>query len=168
MKITIKRKNQKEPKEYEVKYVLIDIAIELGKDAPDDFPLVFKRRGNACLDKWVVCVEIETGMIEGWKQGYAGNLYAKMVELGNYYLMDADKNIVDVINGYEYVPNKLIPPANGSGYHIELEIDENGKISNWYENPSLKDFEEDDEDEDDEDDDYEDDDYEDDDEDVEY
>jgi hypothetical protein len=143
MKIIIKGKTQEEPKEYEVKYVLIDIPIDL---APNNFPLVFKNRMNDCLDKWVACVEIETGIIEGWKQGYKNSLFAKVVDQGNYYLMDADKNIVEVLNGY--APNKLIPPTNGFGDYIELEINKNGKITNWYENPSLKDFEEDEEEDD--------------------
>jgi hypothetical protein len=78
-------------------------------------------------------------MIADWKQGYAGNLFAKVVDQGNYYLMDADKNIVAVINGY--VPNELIPPTDGYGDYIGLKIDKNGKIVNWSENPSLKEFE---------------------------
>jgi hypothetical protein len=63
--------------------------------------------------------------------------------------MDANKNIVEAINGY--VPNKLIPPTTGCGDYIELEIYKNGEIANWYSNPSLEEFEyNDDHDDDDE------------------
>jgi hypothetical protein len=140
MKITVKRKNQ-EVKEYEVKYVQIDIPIDF-YDIPNDFPLAVKISRNDPIGKWIAYVEIETGMIEGWKQGYAGNLFAKVVDEGNYYLMDADKNIVAARNGY--VPNKLIPPTDGYGDYIELEINKDGKITNWYENPSFEEFEYDD------------------------
>jgi hypothetical protein len=133
MKVTIKRNNREEPKEYEVKYVLINIPVDFGQYVPEDFPLIVN-------GKWIAYVEIETGMIEDWKQGYAGTLVANVIDEGKYYLMDANKKIVAAINGH--APNKLIPPTDGYGDYIELEIYKNGEIANWYEKPSLEEFEE--------------------------
>ena len=40
----------------------------------------------------------------------------------------------------DYVPNKLLPPDDGYGDYIHLTIDENGKITNWYDEPSVEEF----------------------------
>jgi len=53
--------------------------------------------------------------------------------------LDENKDIVSSIEN-RYVPNKLIPPKDGYGDYIHLCIDENGKITNWYENPDISEF----------------------------
>jgi hypothetical protein len=134
MKIAVKREVKKE---YEVKYLMIDIPVFLSRDersdAPLDFPLIF---GG---DRWIAWIDIDTGIIEDWEQGYEGRLFSKVVDEGHYYLFDADRKLITARIGY--VPNELLPPVNGYSDYIELLISKKGKITNWYETPSLKEFE---------------------------
>jgi hypothetical protein len=128
MKIKV---NLEVKKEVDIKFVKISIPI-CEKDVSHDFPLEFD-------DVWIGVVDIETGVVQYWEEGCEGTLYAKVVDRGSYSLMDANENEICVFEGY--VPNQLLPPIKGYGDYIELIIDENGKITNWYEKPSLEDFE---------------------------
>jgi hypothetical protein len=64
---------------------------------------------------------------------------SKLRDTGKYYLLNEDKELV-FKQEYGYVPNKLIPPKDGFDDYVDLEIDGEGKITNWYENPSFEDF----------------------------
>jgi hypothetical protein len=63
----------------------------------------------------------------------------KVRDEGKYYLLNETKQIL-YIKDEGYVPNELIPPKNGFGDYLDLEINEQGKIINWYEKPSFADF----------------------------
>ena len=118
-------------KEVDIKWVQMDLAVRYDdEDIPYDFPL---RKG----DLWSAKVEIDTGKIEGWPQGKTGEMYMKVCDEGSYWLMDADGNVIDAIER-DYVPNSLIPGEYGD--YVELNIDENGIITNWLKHPSLEDF----------------------------
>ena len=136
MKIVVKK--CKKSKEVEVKTLRIKMDVN-HKDISERFPLsrkiAFDRR-RLSLD-----IDIETGIIKEWPQGRKGELFAKIVDNGCYYLLDEKNKEVASIK-WGYVPNKIIPPEDGYGDYIELIVDKNGKITNWYKNPDVSDFEE--------------------------
>jgi hypothetical protein len=102
-----------------------------GNDVPIDFPF---RWG----DEWQITVNIKTGVIENWSAGISGHVFLKVRDEGVYSLLDENKTLLYHYRGY--VPNMLLPPINGFGDYLDLTIDANGKIKNWYDSPSLEDF----------------------------
>ena len=116
----------------EPKFLRIDISI-YGEDIPSDFPFVEND------DEWCVDVDIATGKIKNWPQGRDGEVFAKVVDTGSYYLLDENNNIVAAIKR-GYVPNKAIPPKNGYSDYIHLFINKTGKITNWYDKPDFSEF----------------------------
>jgi len=134
--------NKSISKEVDVKTIRIKIDV-YQKDISERFPLSRKVRldhRRLCLD-----IDIETGIIKKWPQGRKGELFAKIVDNGCYYLLD-ENNIEVASIVWGYVPNKIIPPKDGYGDYIELIVDQFGKVTNWYDNPDISDFEEYDED----------------------
>ena len=132
MKVKVKQSTEVE---VEVKTLRLDISIYY-EDIPEDFPLIVKD-GYDC--HWWVDIDIETGVIKNWPQGRTGSLFTKIADQGSYYLLDDNNNLVAFIKR-GYVPNELIPPKDGWGKYIRLNINENGKITNWYEKPDISEF----------------------------
>lgn len=118
-------------KEVEITKVKVDVAVRYDEeDIPKDFPF---RIGNM----WSAIIDIDKGEIIDWPKGKKGNLSMKVCDQGSYFLLDADGNTVLSIE-QDYVPNKLLPGEYGD--YIDLHINENGTITNWYSEPSLSDF----------------------------
>lgn len=118
-------------KEVEITMVKVDVAVRYGEeDIPNDFPM----RHN---DMWIADIDINEGRVLGWPVGQKGHLAMKVCDEGSYYLYDSDGNCVKSIE-QDYVPNQLLPGKYGD--YIDLHIGENGLISNWYSQPSLSDF----------------------------
>lgn len=126
MKISIK-------KEVEVKYLKLRVAVRYEEeDMPNDAPL---REGNS----WCAIINLHTATIRGWPKGRALSFRnMKICDEGIYILLD--DNGVEVTRIEGYVPNKLLPGAYGD--YLNLDIDEDGKITNWLSNPTLGNFEE--------------------------
>jgi hypothetical protein len=61
----------------------------------------------------------------------------KVCDEGVYILLDADRKEITRRTGY--VPNRLLPGDYGD--YLSVDIDENGKITNWLKSPSLEEFE---------------------------
>jgi hypothetical protein len=110
----------------------VKIAMPCYYDIPENFPL---RSG----DKWIATIDIVTGIIQDWKQGISGRVFSKVRDEGEYYLLNENRDLV-YKQEYGYVPNKLIPPKDGFNDYVDFDIDEDGKITNWYDNPSFEDF----------------------------
>ena len=124
--------------EVEVKTIRINITV-FHKDISVNFPLskkVSPYSRRVCID-----IDIETGVIKKWPQGRNGEIKAKIVDEGCYYLLDENNEEVAFIER-GYVPNKIIPPKDGYSDYIHLIVDTNGKITNWYEDPDISEFEE--------------------------
>ena len=131
MKATVKM-----PIEIDARFVHIEIAVRYGtEEMPQDFP---GRKG----DMWYGCVDIDEGRLLEWPKGMTGSVDMKVTDSGTYTLLDANRETIASINE-NYVPNQLIPGEYGD--YIDLQIDEEGMITNWGE-PDLSDFFEDDED----------------------
>ena len=88
------------------------------EDIPYDFPYRHK-------DVWAPVIELNTGRIVDWPQSVAADVYLKVCDSGMYHLM-SDGMIVRSINDYvpDFVPNEY-------GDYINLNIDEQGMITNW-------------------------------------
>jgi len=116
----------------QVTKVIVELPIRYDdEDMAYDFPLRVD-------DMWTATIDIKTGQIENWKAGVSGDFYLKVVDMGSYYLVDSEDNVLKSIE-QDYVPNELI---NGEwGDYVDFKIDENGLITNWLKSPSFKDFE---------------------------
>jgi len=129
-------------KEVDIRTVLIDIApryIGDGDDCdmPTDFPLL-----NAQKTAWIAFVDIDTGAIAGWPKGEKRKMFVKVCDAGTYKLLDGEGNVIaERINSY--VPNGVVPGSYGD--YVELDIDENGVITNWPKRPDISAFFSDDE-----------------------
>ena len=125
--------------EVEVKTVLIDISPRyIGDDEDDDMPTTTPMLNNS-KTSWVAFVDIDTGQIENWPQGTACQFSVKVCDAGEYTLFD-DKGCV-IAKKEGCVPNKLIPGEYGD--YVDLEINEEGIITNWPKEPSIDEFIED-------------------------
>lgn len=84
-----------------------------------------------------VCIDLKSHRIIEPASVPDGNLYIKSCDTGKYTLMDEDFFPLAELNGYG--PNKLVPPSDGYGDYIDLQVKDN-IITNWYEHPSFEEF----------------------------
>lgn len=125
MKTTIKVE-----KEIDIKGVGIRVPVRYGEeDIPNNFPM---RKG----DVWEAFVFMDSGKIRDWPIGRSGSMHMKVCDSGQYFLYDEKGNVLASL--YDYVPNKLIPGEYGD--YIELDINADGIITNWYREPDVSQF----------------------------
>lgn len=126
MKTIVKRKQT-----IEISAIRIHVPVRYEEeDIPNDFPM---RNG----DIWQAEVEIDTGKIKDWPQGKAGSLYMKVVDEGDYTLLGPHGNVVAMLEG-DYVPHGVVPGEWGD--YINLEINEDGIVTNWPAKPDVSKF----------------------------
>lgn len=120
MKILINR-----PTEVDVKYLKMSVAVRYGEeDIPKNFPF----REN---DMWNVTIDIDKGEILNWPPDayvFAFQMHMKVTDQGTYELQD-EKFQQIAIKEEDYVPHIL--PGRHYGDYIILDIEPDGKISNW-------------------------------------
>lgn len=128
-------------KEVDIKYLRIEAEVRHwedaevnGKDDTEDGDNIPCKDG----DLWKPLIDIDNGVIVDWPKGTTANVHYKVCDAGKYSLLDENHNVVLSID--DYVPNKLIPDRDSYGDYIVMKIDENGKILNWYEHPSIEEF----------------------------
>jgi len=122
-------------KQIDVRYLKLNLDI-YGEDLPSDLPFQF---GN----QWEIIIDIDHGMVMNWHYAQSIKLNFKVRDSGTYTLYDKNFKMVrytDHDDSPKYAPNQLLPPSNGYGDYLELDIDKDGKIMNWYDHPSLADF----------------------------
>lgn len=118
-------------KEVDFKFVKVNVAVKYGEeDIPNDFPF---RKG----DMWSAMIDLDAKKVVDWPQGQKGNLSMKVTDCGSYYLIDSEGNTVFSIE-QDYVPNSLLPGKYGD--YIDLQINEEGVITNWLKNANISDF----------------------------
>lgn len=118
-------------KQVNVKYVKLSVPVRYeDEDMPYDFPL----RQD---DTWEAIIDLDTHQIENWPQGKSGSFQMKVCDEGSYYLLDENKAVVAEVVEY-YVPNGIIP--GGYGDYINMDIDEEGKVTNMPEPLDPSDF----------------------------
>lgn len=121
----------KVPRIVDVTHVKIVIPLKHIDENPDAYPIPMQHN-----EQWIAFVNIDTGIINAWPKGTSCHIHEKVCDSGVYELYDVDSNFI--IRRCDYVPHGLIPGKWGD--YIELNIDENGKILNWPNNPNLHDF----------------------------
>lgn len=125
MKIKVKK-----PVEIEVSWIRIEIPMRYeDEDVPYDFPL---RKENW----WRATVDLDTGKIHDWPQGVIGRMQTKVCDEGIYTLVGPDSGVLDVRR--DYVPNGVVPGEYGD--YVDLQINEDGVITNWPKKPNLEGF----------------------------
>lgn len=97
-----------------------------GENDTEDGELVPCKIGSL----WCPIIDIDSGIITNWKHGVKAEIHYKVVDNGSYYLKDSNGNVIASIE-HDYVPKILCPKKNGYGDYIIMDVDENGKISNW-------------------------------------
>ena len=114
----------------EAKYLLLDVAVRYDdEDMAFDAPL---RDGN----RWKAKIDLDAKKIVDWPESKTLSFNMKITDEGIYILQDSDGVEIERIEGY--VPNSLLPGDYGD--YLDLEIDENGEITNWLEDANLDDF----------------------------
>ena len=86
-------------------------------------------------DSWSITIDIDSGEIveaEGNENGFKGmsaNVYFKVCDQGDYYLLDENKNVLFAKKD-SYVPSILDIEDEGYGDYIYIKI-EDGFIKDW-------------------------------------
>jgi len=127
MKATITVKQEVEIKKIRIEVEPRYVGDGEDDDMPTDFPLL--QNGT-----WSAMVDVDTGAIDQWPIGDSRTMHIKVCDAGLYTLYDANGLAVAVKDGY--VPD-IVPGSYGD--YIELEIDENGVITNWDTDASIDD-----------------------------
>lgn len=122
--------------EYEVEYLYVDVgprywedATVNGADEEENSTKIPFKNG----DRWQFTIDIVNGTIENWPHGTTARAFYKVCDDGIYTLQDIHRNTIMVMDDY-------VPTIIGDGDYIKLEIDETGKIVDFY--PTLEDFKE--------------------------
>ena len=103
-----------------------------GELCEDKYPLVSK-------GMWAGIIELRSHNLLNWPEEYGNILFqAKVSDSGTYFLLGKDNKALCRISGY--VPNRLIPDADGCGDYIRLRIKSNGTIENWPDVPDFSEF----------------------------
>lgn len=135
MKVTVKIE-----KEVEVTTLLVDAGVRYWEDASVNG--VEDTEGNSipCRDgdRWKPIIDIESGIITNWTKGVTAEVHYKVCDDGIYHLLDSEGNTILTKDGY--VPDILDIERDSYGDYIIMNIDENGLIANWKNNPNIEDF----------------------------
>lgn len=124
MEIEIKVK-----KKVDIKILKVDIAPRYWEDTTvngeedTEGKLVPFRKG----DLWKVDIDIDNGTVLNWPKGTKVETHYKVCDAGIYTAIDSEGNEVYKHDGY--VPSIL--PGKHYGDYVILNIDEEGKITNW-------------------------------------
>lgn len=107
------------------KYIHIEIYSKDSDNIPEDYPFLKDGRLDLYIDIDTKQI-LNTPKQENLELGGL-NLFEKVVDTGSYYLLDEHKNTIASIRE-DYVPN-CIP--NEYGDYVDLEVNENGIVTNW-------------------------------------
>lgn len=85
-------------------------------------------------------VSLHNGKVMDWPENKKVTLetWAKIVDVGRYWLASASFLERVIESKSHYVPNMLDTRGDGFGDYFQFKINENGYIENW--NPDLSDF----------------------------
>ena len=122
--------------EIEVAYLKVDAGVRYWEDATvdgaedRDGSLIPLRDG----DRWRPTIELATGRIENWPEGTKAQVWYKVCDDGNYWLLDRGRSPVAARED-NYVPEILCPRESGYGDYIIMDVGPNGVIAEW--SPTL-------------------------------
>lgn len=96
--------------------------VEVKEDGSD---VPFKNGGL-----WEPVIDIESGEIVDWPKGVEAFFHFKVVDAGNYFLLNSEKEVL--LSIFEnYVPSGLCHGDSGYGDYIIFRVDATGKIVNY-------------------------------------
>jgi hypothetical protein len=85
-------------------------------------------------DTWNVLIDLEYGVIQGWRTNNKVQIHYKVSDGGNYRLLDEYGNTIFELSGV-YVPDVLQIDKDGWGDYITMTVNEDGRIENF--NPKM-------------------------------
>ena len=97
-----------------------------GVDETDEDPKIPLRNG----DRWVLTIDLATGQIEQWPEGFTASTHYKVCDDGEYSLIGENGEIV-IKRDDGYVPCMLSPSGEGFGDYVIMDIEQNGRIAQW-------------------------------------
>jgi hypothetical protein len=78
-----------------------------------------------CIHTIDLEIDIDTGKVTNWPKNCPADFHdIKIVDTGNYWLVDDNADLVVGYSGY-------VPACLGGGDYLEFEIDENSYIVDW-------------------------------------
>ena len=80
-------------------------------------------------DVWNPIIDIDKGIITNWKTGVMAHIHFKVCDEGTYTVLDDKGDVIKKVEGY--VPSILCPNKNGFGDYIIMNIEADGKITDW-------------------------------------
>lgn len=119
------------------KYIELDAGVRYWEDAylngkedtNGDIPL---RNG----DGWQPTIELATGRVMNWPEGFEADIHYKVCDAGEYWLLNEAKVRIAKWKGH-YVPNEFLCVGdNGYGDYIVFKIGADGLIIGWS-NPGI-------------------------------
>lgn len=133
---------KKELVEYDVKFLRAAMHVRYTDDCYVNGVEYVSRVEGAELphlsgDLWDITIDLETGIVQDWKNGMTAKTHFKVSDAGEYQLLNNNK--VEIEHYCGYVPGMLSPKGGGYGDYVILEIDSNGKIDSF--KADLRDFE---------------------------
>lgn len=135
MKVKVKIK-----REIEVTTLLVDAGVRYWEDGTvneveDTYGVLIPCRDG---DRWKPIIDIESGIITNWTKGVKAEVHYEIGDDGIYHLANSNGEIMLTKDGY--VPDILDSHGESYGDYIILNIDENGKIEDWYNQLQVKAF----------------------------
>ena len=92
-----------------------------------DGTLIPMRKG----DCWAPVIRLADGMVMDWPQGTTADVYYRVVDAGEYWLLDNDRKRVADWFGL-YVPDDFLCHGDtGYGCYIILKVGADGLIEKW-------------------------------------
>ena len=79
--------------------------------------------------RWVLLIDVESGIIQNWTQGVTASVHYKVCDDGMYALLTAEHEVISEVG--KYVHDILAINDDGCGDYVIMNIDENGKIEDW-------------------------------------
>ena len=92
-----------------------------------DGTLIPCRKGNS----WEPVIDLVTGEIVNWLVGTEADVHYKVCDVGEYWLLDADKQRIAKWKGY-YVPDDILCVGDkGYGDYIAFKVGADGMVIGW-------------------------------------
>jgi hypothetical protein len=89
--------------------------------------LIPHRRDSA----WCPVIRLADGVVMDWPQGTVSDIYYKVCDDGDYWLLDRERVRVKKWKGH-YVPNRFLCHGdNGFGDYVILKVRADGSIEQW-------------------------------------
>jgi hypothetical protein len=83
---------------------------------------------------WQPTIDLENGIIINWPKGVKAHILYKVCD--EFECVIYDKNDNEVLYYEDYVPDFMAIEDEGYGDYIDMVVDENGYIKDWWVTPS--------------------------------